>query len=244
MSECRLRVVGRGDDSIVYLDDGRTGELFALCPVPHKMRNVCVEQAVDSSRYFVLKIEDPGSGRHAFVGMGFQDRGDAFDFNVALTDQERRTEMKHNPSAQYTLDDGTVRDPQDDFSGGHRYGDEDGPAASTSAPAPASRQDYSLKDGQKIHINMNKPFSKASEKSGGFLSAAKGAGGLGLLPVPGLGVHTAAAAPRMPPPPPPGPAAQQTQGGGFDEWHWFGGPGGAAAPAPAPACSGGWTAFE
>ncbi|XP_060056901.1 adaptin ear-binding coat-associated protein 2 isoform X2 [Erinaceus europaeus] len=33
-----------------------------------------------------IKLEDRTSGRRAFIGIGFADRGDAFDFNVALQD--------------------------------------------------------------------------------------------------------------------------------------------------------------
>lgn len=63
---------------------GLTGELFAQAPVD-QFPGTAVESVTDSSRYFVIRIED-GNGRRAFIGLGFGDRGDAFDFNVALQD--------------------------------------------------------------------------------------------------------------------------------------------------------------
>lgn len=87
------------------------GELFAQAPVK-EYPGIAVETVSDSSRYFVLRIQDDSgegvnmsvlylsffpvrkrhmraclsAGRSAFIGVGFGDRGDAFDFNVALQD--------------------------------------------------------------------------------------------------------------------------------------------------------------
>lgn len=45
------------------------GELFAECPVPvDKPLVTAVEPVIDSSRYFVLRIVDRDSQRHAFIG--------------------------------------------------------------------------------------------------------------------------------------------------------------------------------
>ncbi|CAO3695524.1 unnamed protein product [Rhizopus stolonifer] len=78
----RLRVISKGKKCEIRLEDNSTGELFAMCP--YEIHSNSVEAVLDSSRYFVLKIES--EGRHAFIGMGFQERSDAFDFNVTLQD--------------------------------------------------------------------------------------------------------------------------------------------------------------
>jgi hypothetical protein len=68
----------------VRLQDPTGGGLFAMCPVTEPSSKA-VDPVVDSSRYFVLRIDD-GKGRHAFIGMGFRDRDDAYNFNATLQD--------------------------------------------------------------------------------------------------------------------------------------------------------------
>lgn len=40
------------------LEDASSGELFAVCPIPYGKRTACVEPVVDSSRYFVIRVEE------------------------------------------------------------------------------------------------------------------------------------------------------------------------------------------
>ncbi|GAA95542.1 uncharacterized protein L969DRAFT_85234 [Mixia osmundae IAM 14324] len=88
----RLRVmeIGSGTPSRVEikLEDDSTGDEFAVCP--YDTTGAAVEAVLDSSRYFVLRVRDRASGKHAYLGMGFPERSDAFDFNVCLQDWKKR----------------------------------------------------------------------------------------------------------------------------------------------------------
>ncbi|KAG0239979.1 hypothetical protein BGW41_007374 [Actinomortierella wolfii] len=59
----RLRVIATGPKVVIQLEDGQTGELFAACP--YEENRGCVEPVTDSSRYFVLKIEDQAAEKKA-----------------------------------------------------------------------------------------------------------------------------------------------------------------------------------
>lgn len=121
----RLRVVQQstpGSDGMVVGEDklvvqlehlDRPG-LFASCPVEAEHT---VEPVTDSSRYFVLRIV-ADNGRHAFIGIGFNSRDEAFEFKVALQDNEKGSGSKQRaeeyldslPSADFALpEDGMIK---------------------------------------------------------------------------------------------------------------------------------------
>lgn len=54
-----MRLVNRSDGCVIKLEDKVTGELFAKCPID-KYPGVALEAVTDSSRYFVLRIQDEG----------------------------------------------------------------------------------------------------------------------------------------------------------------------------------------
>ncbi|XP_033113597.1 adaptin ear-binding coat-associated protein 2-like [Anneissia japonica] len=140
----RLKVIAKGKSCFVKLEDKSTGELFAECPVDAHP-GMAVEGVMDSSRYFVLRIQD-GTGRKAFIGVGFADRGDSFDFNVALQDhfkwikQEKKIEDEQKQAA---LD-------------------------------PGPKLDLGFKEGQTITINLGTKKAAARPRGSGMSGGAPG----------------------------------------------------------------------
>ncbi|KAF0045497.1 hypothetical protein F2P81_002026 [Scophthalmus maximus] len=114
-------------------------ELFAQAPVD-EYPGITVETVSDSSRYFVLRIQDD-NGRSAFIGIGFGDRGDAFDFNVALQDHFKWVKQ------------------EDDFK------------KQAQTPDTTPKLDLGFKEGQTITLNIGQSKKKdrsRPQSSGGF----------------------------------------------------------------------------
>ncbi|RDA90885.1 hypothetical protein CP533_3213 [Ophiocordyceps camponoti-saundersi (nom. inval.)] len=108
----------------VVLEDPASGQLFAAAPYTDEH---VVEPAVDSSRFFALAVRDP-NGRRAVLGIGFQERSDAFDLSVAL--QEARRNLG--------------------------WADADTQRAQGNTAAKEAAKDYSLKDGETITVSLGK----------------------------------------------------------------------------------------
>jgi len=81
----RMRVMERGGVVTLKLEDRGSNDLFAACPV-ETYPGPAIEAVTDSSRYFVIRIVNEVSKQSAYIGLGFSDRSDSFDLNVALQD--------------------------------------------------------------------------------------------------------------------------------------------------------------
>lgn len=105
----RLKVTTKGTLLTIILQDSNTGEVFAQCPISNdKEAHVAVEPVIDSSRYFVVRVINE-AGQHAFLGLGFAERSDSFDFNVAIQDHFKREKKAAASQVPYT--------PKHDLSG-------------------------------------------------------------------------------------------------------------------------------
>ncbi|KAG8969478.1 hypothetical protein FRC03_002754 [Tulasnella sp. 419] len=149
---------------VIKLEDSTTGDVFAQSP--YDISGAAVEPVLDSSRYFVLRVEDAESGKKAYIGIGFAERSDAFDFNVALQDYTKRQKALLNPPEA-----------------------SDQPSPSPHLP-PGPKQDFSLKAGETLgSISIPGGSSKRSAKTttdllGPTKASGSSSGILPLLPPP------------------------------------------------------------
>ncbi|KAJ3854994.1 hypothetical protein EV368DRAFT_72559 [Lentinula lateritia] len=155
----RLRILEKNSGVTILFEDGTTG-------ADYSPSQPCVEAVLDSSRYFVVRIED--NGRKAYIGMGFIERTDSFDFSVALQDYTKRWRASQNPSE---------------------------PSENEVKPSPhipaGPKKDFSLKEGQTFSIAIPGKKKAATETSTDLLGTSSASsvsgtlgGGFPLLPPP------------------------------------------------------------
>lgn len=80
----RLRLIVKGGDCFLRIEDSNSGELYCQAPVL-TYPGPEIQQVADSRRYFVVRVVSD-TGRSALIGIGFADSADSFDLNVALQD--------------------------------------------------------------------------------------------------------------------------------------------------------------
>jgi hypothetical protein len=152
----------------ILLEDPKSGELFAAAPYTEAS---VVEQVLDSSRFFAVRVQGEG-GRKAVLGIGFEERSEAFDFSVALQEVRRTLGLEI---------------------GGTGAGK---PGSKTKAPAAKEevKRDFSLKEGETITVNFGnkgigrrKVSNQSEDSSAGFSLPPPPGGsssGGGFLPPP------------------------------------------------------------
>ncbi|KAJ3569957.1 hypothetical protein NP233_g4723 [Leucocoprinus birnbaumii] len=169
----RLRIIERSSGTAILFEDSQTGDLFAKAD--YDPERPSVEAVLDSSRYFVVRVED--SGRKAYIGMGFAERTDSFDFSVCHTQYHGSIPLTPAQMLPFkTIATGINAE-----------------SAEAESPSPhiptGPKKDYTLKEGQTFTINLpgSKSKTSSSSTSNGLLASSSG-------------THTSSV-PLLPPPP-------------------------------------------
>jgi len=147
---------GESVSTTILLEDAQTGDLFAGAPYTSP---AIVAQCVDSSRFFALRVVGEG-GRKATLGIGFEERPDAFDFGISLQDAGKVLGFEDAALGQQG-----------------RGGAQRGGKGVTKQPEV--KRDYSLQEGEQITVNLPSRAGRAR----GTQEEMRERGGLGVLPL-------------------------------------------------------------
>lgn len=119
-----------------------------------------MEQVLDSSRFFAVRVQGEG-GRKAVLGMGFEERSEAFDFSVALQEVRKTLGIEDNGKA-----------------GGKKVLKED---------KVPEKKDFSLKEGETITVSIGGRGMGRRNPSKEVPQSSQGLSGFSLPPPPGGG---------------------------------------------------------
>ncbi|KAH0547631.1 hypothetical protein FGG08_000120 [Glutinoglossum americanum] len=163
----------------ILLEDPSNGQLFAAAPYTTP---AVVEQVLDSSRFFAVMVQGEG-GRKAVLGVGFEERGEAFDFGVTLQEVRRVNGL-------------------DNLSG--TAGKKGGRAAGGLGKNQEKR-DFSLKEGETITVNIGGKGRRSRDENRQPTSINSPSSPFSLPPPPSHprlnGEGNSASLPFLPPPP-------------------------------------------
>ncbi|KAH9820877.1 Protein of unknown function (DUF1681) [Teratosphaeria destructans] len=189
----RLRIIETTVDSKIktdiVLEDTYTGDLFAAAPYTSEP---VVQQANDSSRFFAIRVQGEG-GMKATLGIGFEDRSPAFDFSVALG-EARKALGWDKAGAQGSARGGNVI-----------------------SSVQESKQDFSLKEGEKIHIQVGARGRRQAPSSDTGPAQSDNAALFSIAPPPPAGKASGESAFPGIPPPPSGAGGKSAAELGFDD---------------------------
>lgn len=154
-----LQVIQKGDACWVQLYEPLATErvaetstatrtLFAQCPLvitSDMPLDVHVQDCVDSSRYFMLRVEDEQTKRSAYVGIGFPERTSAFHFKACLQDYVKYVQRQIEVAALAAAAQSSSKESKDD-----------------SAPQVSNLK---LPEGATIYVNLKNPSGESSEQT-------------------------------------------------------------------------------
>ncbi|KAL0229885.1 hypothetical protein PCE1_003449 [Barthelona sp. PCE] len=143
VSFATVSVVLIDEDIFIRLNDPESKELLAEAPVTHPI-NICVERVIDSSRFYVLRIVDRASSRHAYVGLGFADRSASFEFMATITDNLQHSKNLNKNNVELENQDFSLKSDSKISIGSFTGNPERKPAQKQSggfmAPPPVSKR--------------------------------------------------------------------------------------------------------
>ncbi|KAI9821763.1 MAG: hypothetical protein M1827_002344 [Pycnora praestabilis] len=159
----------------ILLEDPSNAALFAAAPYTNVS---AVEQVLDSSRFFAIRVVGEG-GRKAVLGVGFEERSEAFDFGVSLQEVRKVQGMDKEVVSAGRKVSGKGAGPE----------------------MVPEKQDFSLKEGETITVNIGGKGRRQRDETRTASSGTSEDGAQPFsIPLPPYG-SSGASMPFLPPPP-------------------------------------------